>query len=280
MPAFHTKTIESILDPVAQQVSRLVILHEEAEDGAPMAELSRPVSVVRQAVSNLVIVGKETISGTTDPILRQDVPNALTRVEKSCQFLEEASQMLNVDPYSKAARKRLIEGSGGILQGTSSLLLYMDESEVRKIVELCQRALDYIAVTEVLDSLEDLIQFLKDLSPTLSNMTRIVTSRANELTHRPHADALLQHLEQVKTLAPILICSIKNYIHILQSGDRGLENAIENRNYLASRISDEIHEIIRVLQLTSYDEDQSDLDNLTVMKKTFKFNAKQNEFRH
>ena len=28
MPVFHTKTIESILDPVAQQVSRLVIIHE------------------------------------------------------------------------------------------------------------------------------------------------------------------------------------------------------------------------------------------------------------
>ena len=33
MPVFHTKTIESILDPVAQQVSRLVIIHEEGEAG-------------------------------------------------------------------------------------------------------------------------------------------------------------------------------------------------------------------------------------------------------
>lgn len=71
----------------------------------------------------------------------------------------------------------------------------------------------------------------------------------------------------MKTLAPILICSMKIYIHIVTQGGKGEEEAAENRNYLASRMSDEIHEIIRVLQLTSYDEEQSDLDNLTVLKK-------------
>ena len=33
------------------------------------------------------------------------------------------------------------------------------------------------------------------------------------------------------------------------------------------RMTDEINEIIRVLQLTTYDEDEWDADNLTVMKK-------------
>ena len=32
-------------------------------------------------------------------------------------------------------------------------------------------------------------------------------------------------------------------------------------------MADEIHEIIRVLQLTTYDEDEWDADDLTVMKK-------------
>lgn len=82
-----------------------------------------------------------------------------------------------------------------------------------------------------------------------------------------HAEILVRCLEQVKTLAPILICSMKIYIHIVSQGGKGVEEAAENRNYLAARMSDEIHEIIRVLQLTSYDEEQSDLDNLTVLKK-------------
>lgn len=55
------------------------------------------------------------------------------------------------------------------------------------------------------------------------------------------------------------ICNVK--------GGKGIDEAAENRNYLAQRMTDEINEIIRVLQLTTYDEEEWDADNLTVMKK-------------
>lgn len=152
-------------------------------------------------------------------------------------------------------------------QATSALLLCFDESEVRKIIKECHRVLDYLAVTEVIESMEELVQFLKDLSPCLSRVSREVGAREKELTHQVHSEILVRCLEQVKTLAPILICSMKIYIHIASQGGKGAEEAAENRNYLASRMAEEIHEIIRVLQLTSYDEEQSDLDNLTVLKK-------------
>ena len=45
------------------------------------------------------------------------------------------------------------------------------------------------------------------------------------------------------------------------------DEASENRNYLTQRMTDEINEIIRVLQLTTYDEDEWEADNLTGMKK-------------
>lgn len=232
-----------------------------------MPDLEQPVKVVSNAVSNLVKVGKETINSSDDPILRQDMPAALVRVEKSSKLLEEASAMLKQDPFSGPARKRLIEGSGGILQATSALLLCFDESEVRKIIRECHRVLDYLAVAEVIETMEELVQFLRDLSPCLSKVSREVSAREKELTHQVHSEILVRCLEQVKTLAPILICSMKIYIHIVSQGGKGAEEAAENRNYLASRMSDEIHEVIRVLQLTSYDEEQSDLDNLTVLKK-------------
>jgi len=267
MPVFHTKTIESILDPVAQQVSRLVILHEEAEDGNAMPDLSRPVQVVSAAVANLIKVGRETINSSDDQILRQDMPASLHRVETASQLLEEASDMLRADPFSGPARKKLIEGSRGILQGTSSLLLCFDESEVRKIIQECKRVLDYLAIAEVINTMEDLVQFLKDLSPCLSKVSREVSAREKELTHQIHSEILVRCLEQVKILAPILICSMKVYIHIVEQQGKGAEEAAENRNYLASRMSDEIQEIIRVLQLTTYDEDTSELDNIQVLKK-------------
>ncbi|XP_063234333.1 vinculin isoform X4 [Bacillus rossius redtenbacheri] len=268
MPVFHTKTIESILEPVAQQVSRLVILHEEAEDGNAMPDLERPVMAVSRAVTNLVKVGRETINSSDDAILKQDMPAALVRVEGASKLLEEASAMLKVDPYSSPARKKLIEGSRGILQGTSSLLLCFDESEVRKIIRECKRVLDYLAVAEVIETMEDLVQFLKDLSPCLSKVSREVTAREKELTHQVHREILVRCLDQVKTLAPILICSMKIFIHIIGQGGKGVDEAAENRNYLSQRMTDEINEIIRVLQLTTYDEEEWDADNLTVMKKT------------
>ncbi|KAK8747665.1 hypothetical protein OTU49_016523, partial [Cherax quadricarinatus] len=168
MPVFHTKTIEGILEPVAQQVSRLVILHEEAEDGNAMPDLEKPVMAVSKAVVNLVKVGRETINSSDDPILKQDMPAALHRVESAAKLLEEASSLLKADPYSQPARKKLIEGARGILQGTSALLLCFDESEVRKIIRECKKVLDYLAVAEVIETMEDLVQFVKDLSPCLT----------------------------------------------------------------------------------------------------------------
>ncbi|XP_066959697.1 vinculin isoform X6 [Macrobrachium rosenbergii] len=268
MPVFHTKTIEGILEPVAQQVSRLVILHEEAEDGNAMPDLEKPVMAVSKAVVNLVKVGRETINSSDDPILKQDMPAALHRVESASKLLEEASSLLKADPYSQPARKKLIEGARGILQGTSNLLLCFDESEVRKIIRECKKVLDYLAVAEVIETMEDLVQFVKDLSPCLTRVSRDVDGRQQELTHQVHREILMRCLEAVKTLSPILICSMKIFIQIFHQGGKGIEEAAENRNYLAGRMTDEINEIIRVLQLTTYDEEEWDADNLTVMKKS------------
>ncbi|XP_078477864.1 vinculin-like, partial [Lampetra planeri] len=130
MPVFHTKTIESILEPVAQQISHLVIMHEEGEvDGKAIPDLTAPVLAVQAAVGNLVKVGKDTVRTTEDPILRQDMPPAFSKVESACSTLVQAASMLVGDPYSVAARDFLIDGSRGILSGTSDLLLAFDEAE-------------------------------------------------------------------------------------------------------------------------------------------------------
>ncbi|VDM60306.1 unnamed protein product [Angiostrongylus costaricensis] len=267
MPVFHTKTIESILEPVAQQVSRLVILHEEAEDGNAMPDLTRPVGLVSKAVDNLIKVGYDTCNSSDDRILQQDMPPALQRVEHSSRLLEDACHMLKSDPFSVPARKKLIDGARGILQGTSALLLCFDESEVRKIIRGCRKVLDYLAVAEVIESMDDLAQFVKDITPWLSRVSSDVTNRQAELTHQVHRDILCRCLDQMRTLSPILICSMKIFIQLGQDQNRGQAEAAENRNYLAQRMTDEMHEIIRVLQLTTYDEDEWDADNVTVMRK-------------
>ena len=127
---------------------------------------------------------------TDDSILRQDMPIALTKVENAATLLEDASNLSKFDPNSKIARTKLIEGSRWILQGTSGVLLCFDESEVRKIIKECKKVLDYLSVAEVIESMEDLVQFVKDLSPCLSKVTREVEKRVEDLTHQVHREIL------------------------------------------------------------------------------------------
>ncbi|KAM8858549.1 vinculin-like isoform 3-T3 [Spinachia spinachia] len=215
MPVFHTKTIESILEPVAQQISHLVIMHEEGEvDGKAIPDLTVPVAAVQAAVSNLVRVGKETVQTTEDQVMKRDMPPAFIKVENSSSKLVQAAQMLKADPYSVPARDHLIDGSRGILSGTSDLLLTFDEAEVRKIIRVCKGILEYLAVAEVVETMEDLITYTKNLRP-----------------------------------------AIKIFVATQSSRGAGVEDAERNRKFIFEKMSAEINEIIRVLQLTTWDED-------------------------
>ncbi|XP_041466875.1 vinculin-like isoform X1 [Lytechinus variegatus] len=268
MPVFHTKTIEAILDPVAQQVSQLVILHEEAQDGNAMPDLSNPVMAVSAAVQNLVKVGKDTANSTDDKILKQEMPPAFTGVEESSNKLAEAAMELKRDPYSSPARKKLIDGARGILSGTSDLLLCFDQSEVRKIVRVAKGVLEYLAVSEVVECLEDLVTFVKNLSPGMANMANKVTSRSKELTHTAHANGLINHTENLKRTTPVLVSSMKIFVTVLKKGGAGRDEAQQNRNYIIGCMSHDVNEIIRILQLTSADDDELSLDDLAIMKKS------------
>ena len=54
-----------------------------------------------------------------------------------------------------------VSSVAGILQGTSALLLAFDESEVRKIIRICKNVLEFLAITEVVETMEDLVTFVK-----------------------------------------------------------------------------------------------------------------------
>lgn len=98
-------------------------------------------------------------------------------------------------------------------------------------------------------------------------MSREVDYREKELTHQVHRVILSRSLESIKTLAPILICAMKIYVQLVDQRKK-VDEAAENRNYLAHRMMDEINEIIRVLQLTTYDEDEWESDDINRIKKT------------
>ena len=67
--------------------------------------------------------------------------------------------------------------------------------------------------------------------------------RVEDLTHQVHREILSRCVEQIKTLAPILICSMKIFIQILTQQGAGTDEAIANRSYLAGRMHEEISEV-------------------------------------
>ena len=138
-------------------------------------DLTRPVDAVSKAIQNLVMVGNEMVASGgdgdhADTALQRDMPLALSKVETAASLLQEAAALSQVKPNSKITRQKLIEGSRFILQGTSSVLFVFDEFEVRKIVNEFRKILDYLAVVEVIESMEDLVQFVRDISPCLSKV--------------------------------------------------------------------------------------------------------------
>ena len=74
-------------------------------------------------------------------------------------------------------------------------------------------------------------------------MSHDVEARQQDLLSPQTREQLGGHLEQIKTLAPILICSMKIFIQILNQQGTGTDEAIANRNYLAGRMHDEISEV-------------------------------------
>lgn len=101
-------------------------------------------------------------------------------------------------------------------------------------------------------------------------MTREIENREKELTHQIHREMLCQHLDQLKSLMPSFISSIKISLLIdspqNELGEQVHARVRKNKDYLISNLTDEVNEIIRILQLTVYDEDEWMCDDVTAMR--------------
>jgi vinculin len=76
-----------------------------------MPDLSKSVQVVKSAVDNLVKVGHETCSTSTDDLLRADMPQALERVNQASTLLIDAAHILKNESCSIKGRQMLIQGA-------------------------------------------------------------------------------------------------------------------------------------------------------------------------
>eukprot|EP00117_Sycon_ciliatum_P000746 scpid35434/ scgid3194/ Vinculin; Metavinculin len=256
MPSvFHTKTIQEILEPVAEKISTMVILDEEASQGGTMPDLTPQVDVVAAAVTTLVTVGEQTADDSEDPILKKELPRPLKSVQKSADQLVEAAQTLKENPVSLPGRRLLIVGARGILQGISDLLITNDESEVRTMVAACRGSQTVLRDAHIVRGIPNLIEFIKGLTPSLTETSKHVDRRQKELTNATHAAELVDHCDHLRKFVPMLISSIKLVSHLEARGGARSREANDNRDFVVKSMNEHIEEIIRILQLkTDRDE--------------------------
>ena len=209
-----------------------------------------PVGVVQKAVSNLINVGNEAVLESSDLLLKRDMPPALDLVQAASDSLGQAAAFISTDPFSVQGREVLIKGARGILQGTSDLLLAYDQGEVRKLIKQCRAVLDYIGLADHVKRMEDVVIFVKSLTPSMTRVGKEVRSRGEELTSQVHRDLLIGALERAINTAPQLISSLKLYVNC---GANQRQNSAEQRDMAQHAMQEEFREVIRVLQLVHYD---------------------------
>jgi len=102
-----------------------------------------------------------------------------------------------------------------------------------------------------------------------------ISHREKDLTHQAHRDLLNQHLEQIKNLTPSFISSLKTYL-IISSYFKAncvefkqvlVESVERCKKFTIKRLEDELNEVIRVLQLKTYDENEYLNEDLAGLKR-------------
>lgn len=136
-------------------------MHEEADNGNQMPDLSVPLQVLQSAVENLIKVGTETSKITEDSLLKKELPQALSQVKDACESLEKAAIIFKSDSESPVGKRKLVEGQRGILQGISDILIALDESQVRRIENSCKHVIEYLSITELIEKTDDLVTYMK-----------------------------------------------------------------------------------------------------------------------
>ena len=77
-----------------------------------------------------------------------------------------------------------------------------DQVEVRKLVKQVRVVLEYVGLADQVARMEDVVIFVKSLTPTITRVGREVRERGNELTFQVHRDLLIGSLERATNATP------------------------------------------------------------------------------
>ncbi|KAI9348096.1 Vinculin/alpha-catenin [Obelidium mucronatum] len=254
-----TKTAKSVIAPLAEAVSSLVLIISEAEiSRAPMPDLSALARVVDDQISHLTGVGLRISqqANVSDTQLKQDMPESCDLVKQSSELLVSATASLAKDPHSSLGRNNLLEGVKGILRNTAKILSVMDDLEDQ------EKAFDDAVSPAAVDKWESLwVQTVGQYSQTFIAFTQLLTKRAVELIDQ-NLQARLQSAIQLLTReSPLLISSCQVVVARVGPAQGKAMLAISCNRIISSL--DEVEAIIKTRLDEEFNFDQSARQEIT-----------------
>eukprot|EP00045_Choanoeca_perplexa_P011866 m.127199 g.127199 ORF g.127199 m.127199 type:complete len:854 (+) comp15798_c0_seq1:147-2708(+) len=245
----HTISIEQVLSPIADKVSELIILDEQArQEGAPMPDLTPSAEHMALSIKNLCNVGRASMENGDDQ-LKTRMPSACEQIEAAGKLFMDATVQLKLDEYSDSGRTMLVQAARGLLSGTTNLLMTFDAFEVRKIINLGEAIIELLATAKQITTLEELVVVIRSVKESLIALARLSEARHAELINASLRSRLLVANETLRKGSPLLVSALHTYIQ----NDRN-EQALSSRDYAVDQMLNATHEIIVVVSSTDLDE--------------------------
>ena len=170
-------------------------------------------------------------------------------VSSGGKTLVDAAQTLKKDPYSKQGRESLIDGCKEILKGTTGLLNAYDDSEVRRIVALCEQTKRQIQDVNATTELNALIQHIRPACQSMVDLTAISSRRVDELLYVPLQDRMRKAIQTITKISNLLVTSSKAVASNPENKD-----AVEARSQLCTQLQFNVNEIAEVVQIREWSE--------------------------
>lgn len=161
----------------------------------------------------------------------------------------ETCKALKNSPYDKPSRAKLVEASKAILQGTTDILSAYDDSEVRKIVKLCQSSREQLKQLKSIFELNDLLKIIRPACQSLVDLTALAKRRVDEILFPALQARLRDDIENINRSSGLLVSSSKAVVQNSKN-----EGSIQSRDFCCDRLTDIISDIEIVVQIRDWSE--------------------------
>jgi hypothetical protein len=153
------------------------------------------------------------------------------------------------DPYDKSSRIKLVEASKAILQGTTDILNAYDDSEVRKIIKLCQTSRGQLEEMKSIFELNDLLKVIRPACQALVDLTALAKRRVDEILFPALQARLRDDIENINRSSGLLVSSSKAVVQNAKN-----VGAVESRDFCCNRLNEIINDIETVVQIRDWSE--------------------------